>query len=155
MYFICKDVGFVFYVEESDGLSMRKERNQKWICLFLVIAVMILGICLEKIPADSYFSCKQESTIAKADGVLRDISAYKTETLSQREVLSSLRSAKRELRRNQVRTSALLGNYLSSEEFLPQIFQSKQAAGGDSIYCKTSCSAAILSYIHNQDGEKA
>lgn len=134
---------------------MGKERNQKWVCLLLVITVMISGICLEKIPTDSYFSCKQTNTIAKADGVLRDVSAYKTETLSQREVLSSLRSVKRELRRNQVRTSALLGNCLSKEVFLPQIIQSNQAAEGDGIYCKTSCSAAILSYIHKQDGEKA
>lgn len=144
-----------FTVEERDGLMMRKVRNQKWIYLLLVITVMISGICLEKIPANSYFSCKQTNTISKAKGVLRDVSAYRTETLSQREVLNSLRSVKRELRRNSVRTGALFGSCLSNEEFLPKIFQSNQAAGEDAIYCKTSCSAAILSYIHNQDGEKA
>ncbi len=144
-----------FAIVESDGLIMRKGRNQKWICLLLVIVVMISGICLEKIPADSYFSCKQTSTIAKADSVLRDVSACRTETLSQREVLSSFRTAKRELRRNQVRTIYQSGLCLSNAEFLPQNFQTKQAAREDNINCKDSCSAAILSYIHNQDGEKA
>lgn len=134
---------------------MRKGRNQKWICLLLVIAVMISGICLEKITADSYFSCKQTSTIAKADSILKDVSACRIETLSQREVLSSFRMAKRELRRNQIRIIYQSGLCLSNAEFLPQNFQTKQEARENNINCKNSCSAAILSYIHNQDGEKA
>lgn len=136
-------------------VAMRKVRNQKWICLMLVIAVMISGICLEKIPANSYFSCQKASAIAKADSVLRDVSACRTESLSQREVLSSLRSAKGEAKRNQVRVSYLSGLCLSNAELLPQMFQSKQAAEEEGTYCKASCSAAILSYIHKQDGEKA
>lgn len=134
---------------------MGKGRNHKWICFFVVIAVMISGICLEKIPADSYFSCKQTNTIAKVDGVLRDVSAYKTETLSQREVLSSLRISKRELRRNQVKTNYQSRISLSDAEFLPQNFQTKQKAEEKVISCKASSVSKILYYIHNQDGEKA
>ena len=145
----------MYFTEESDGLMMGKVRNHKWICLFLAIVIMISGICLEKIPADSFFSCSHSNTIAKSDGILRDVSAYKTETLSQREVLSSLRTAKRETRRNQVRTGFQTGFCVSYAEFLPQNFQSNQAAELDTRDCEGSSSVAILSYIHNQDGEKA
>ena len=134
---------------------MKKVRNQKLICLLMVFAVMISGICLEKIPVNSYFSCIETSAIVKDYNVLRDVSAYRTETLSQREVLSSIRTVKRELRRNQVRISYLSGLFLSNAEFLPQNFQLKHLEEEDGIYCKTSCIGAILSYIHNQDGEKA
>ena len=148
-------MGSVFYSKkERDGLMMGKVRNQKWICLCLAIAMMISGICLEKIPADSYFSCSQTSMITKADSVLRDVSACKTETLSQREVLSSLRTVKGKSRRNLVRTYYSLGMCLFNAESLPPIFQIKQAAKVE-IYGESSCMVAILSYIHNQDGEKA
>lgn len=143
-----------FILKERKGLIMRKVRNQKWICLLMAITVMISGICLEKIPADSYFSCSQTNTITKADSVLRDESACRTETLSQREVLSSLRTVKRDQRRNQVRTYYSSGMCLFNAEILPPIFQIKQAAK-EEVYCESSCIAAILSYIHNQDGEKA
>lgn len=145
----------LYFVEKRDGLMMRKVRNQKWICLFMAIAVMISGICLEKIPADSYFSCNHTGTIAKSDGILRDVSACRTESLSQREILGSLRTAKRETRRNQIKTGFQTGFCVSYAECLLQIFQLNQAVEMDGNNCESSCSAAILSYIHNQDGEKA
>ena len=149
-----KGVGLCF-VGESDGFGMRKIRNQKYICLLLAIAMMISGICLEKIPTDSYFSCNQKSILIKSERVYSNISVYRTETLSQREVLSSLRTAKRELRRNQIRTFHLSGDSLFHVGFLPQDFQSKRIAEGNHIFGKASYSAVILSYIHKQDGEKA
>lgn len=133
---------------------MGKIRNQKWICLFLAIAVMISGICLEKLPVGSYFSCNQINTITKADSNLLDTSACRTESLSQREVLSSLRTARRELRRNQVRTYYSSGMCLFNAEILPPIFHINQVTRAEDIYCESSCIEAILSYIHNQDGEK-
>ncbi len=134
---------------------MKKERNQKLICLLLIFAVMIFGICLEKIPANSYFSCKETSAIAKAENVIRNVSAYRTETLREREVLSFIRTTEREVRRNQNRTNYLLDFCLSGTEILSQKFRSKQVMDKDDSYRQSSCSAAILSYIHKQDGEKA
>lgn len=134
---------------------MGKVRNQKWICLFLAIAVMISGICLEKIPTDSYFSYSQNSTLTKADKVLRDVSVCRMETLSQREVLSSFRTAKREIRRNQIRTGLQAGISTSYAQFLLKNFQLNHLAEVDRTNGEGSCSVAILSYIHKQDGEKA
>ena len=92
--------------------------------------------------------------ITKAEGIPSDVAAYRTETLSQKEVLSSLSTARRELRRNQFRTYYPSGMCLSNAEILPPIFHINQTDREVGISCKTSCSATILSYIHNQDGEK-
>ena len=145
----------ILYSSGKRWTSMRKGRNQKWICLILVIIVMISGICLEKIPANAYFSCKHTNTIAKADGILQEMSAYRLETLSQREVISSIRTAKRESRRTEIRLNHLLGFSLSDKKVLLQNFHSKKIGEEYGIFAKPSCSTAILSYIHNQDGEKA
>ena len=144
-----------FIVVERDGLFMRRNRNHKWVCLFLAMMILISGMCLEKIPADSYFSCKQTNAITKTDGIIHDVSAYRTETLSQREVLSSLKTAKRDLRRTQIRANNLSRLCIFSEELFSKNFQTKLVAEEDGIFCKETCSVAILSYIHNQDGEKA
>jgi len=144
-----------FVVVESDGLFMKRNRNHKWICLFLVMMVLISGMCLEKIPADSYFSCKQANTITKTNGIIHDVSAYRTETLSQREVLSSLKTAKRDFRRTQIRANYLSRLCILSAEQFPKNIQAKRVVEEDGLYCKETCSVAILCYIHNQDGEKA
>lgn len=132
---------------------MEKTRNQKWVCLILAVIVMISGICLERVPANALFSCTKNSAITRIDDTCKDLGVYRTETFNQREVLSSLRLARREIRRNQVRAAAML--CISSADILPQNFQSKKLAGEDRLYYEILCSLAILTYIHNQDGEKA
>lgn len=132
---------------------MEKIRNQKWVCLVLAVIVMISGICLERVPANSLFSCTKNISIIGTDDTYKDISVYRAENFNQREVLGSMRLARRDVRRNQVRTAAVL--YISNADILLQNFQSKQIVGEDRLYYETLCSLAILTYIHNQDGEKA
>ncbi len=132
---------------------MEKTRNQKWVCLILAVIVMISGICLERVPANALFSCTKNSAITRIEDSCKDLEVYRTESINQREVLSSLRLARREVRRNQVRAAVVLS--ISSADILLRNFQSKQIVGEDRLYYETLCSLAILTYIHNQDGEKA
>lgn len=113
--------------------------------------IMISGICPERVPADAFFSCSQNSSITGMDNIHNELSVCRTETFSQREVLNSLRLSKRESRRNQVGATAVL--HSSGTDILPYIFQSNQR--DEDICYETLCSLAILTYIHNQDGEKA
>ena len=140
--------------EERDGLVMERIRNQKWACLLLAAIVMISGICLERVPANAYFSCTKNSSVTRADMIYKEISVYREETFNQREVLNSLRLARRDVRRSQTRvaTETLC---LSNADIIPQNYQSASMPGEDRLYYETSCSLAILTYIHNQDGEKA
>lgn len=135
---------------------MKKVRNHKLICLLMAIAVMISGICLEKIPVNSYFSCKQANTITSSDSSFKKVSVYKAETLNQQEVLSSIQSTKREVRRSSFRDrSRATEFYISYADILPQNIHFKGVAKEDSSFQGMKCSIAILNYIHKQDGEKA
>lgn len=135
-------------------MVMKKIRNQKYVCLLLAVIVMILGICLERVPANALFSCSKNTSVIRSDSTYKEVAVYQTETFKDREVLNSLKLAKREVRRNQERmTSAALCVF--GADTLLSNYQSSQSAEEDRLYYETLCSFAILTYIHNQDGEKA
>ena len=132
---------------------MRKVRNHKLICFLLAIAMVISGVCLSEVQANSYFSCKQESTISAPNNTIQHVSAYKTERLSQREVVSTIRQARNLTKRANSRIEYRIDTYLSAVDVLPQNPHYLSAIES-TLYCETSCSIAILNYIHKQDGEK-
>ena len=132
---------------------MRKIRNHKLICFILAITIVISGVCLSEIQANSYFSCKQESSISTPDSSIRNVSAYRTERLSQREVVSTIRQVRNLTRRANSRTEFRIDICLSVVDILPQNSQ-YFAALEESFHYETLCFAAILNYIHEQDGEK-
>ena len=132
---------------------MEKTRNQKYACLLLAVIVMISGICLERVPADAFFSCTENSAITRSDSTYKDLSVCRTETLNQREVLNSLRLARRDGRRGQTRVVTAL--FFSDADILPHIFQTTQKRRQENQDYEILCSLTVLTYIHNQDGEKA
>jgi len=134
--------------------SMKKFRNHKLICMLLTIVIMISGICLGEIQASSSFSCKQESSIKAANSVVLKESVYRTEQLSQKEVISSIRQVRNITRRIHSRSEYETELCLFDVEVLPQKSLYLTAAE-EGAYLEHSCSIAILNYIHKQDGEKA
>ena len=134
--------------------SMKKIRNHKLICVVLTIMIMISGICLGEVQASSYFSCKQESTITTPENTIREGSVYRTEELSQREVISSIRQVRNVTRRVNSRSEYATELCLYHVDVLPQKFHSTTATE-NGVCLENSCSIAIISYIHKQDGEKS
>ncbi len=132
---------------------MKKIRNHKLISLLLAIAIVISGVCLSEIQANSSFSCKEESVISAIENSIRNVSAYRTERLSQREVVSTIRQAKNLAKRISSRTEEHIAFCLSVADVLPQSPQ-YNAALEDSFLYETLCFVAIINYIHEQDGEK-
>lgn len=133
---------------------MRKVRNHKIICALLAVAIMISGICLGEIQASSYFSCKQESSINTLDSMQGENSVYRNERLSQREVISSIRQVRNVSRRIHSRSEYETELCPVKVEALPQKFHSIWAMD-DGSYLERLCKIAIITYIHEQDGEKA
>ena len=133
---------------------MRKIRNHKIICALLVMAIMISGICLGEIQASSYFSCKQESSINAADSIKGEASVYRNERLSQREVISSIRQVRNIARRMNSRSEYETELCPINVEALPQKIHFTWATH-DGSYLEHLCKVAIITYIHEQDGEKA
>lgn len=132
---------------------MGKIRNHKWICIVLMTAIMISGICLNGIQANSFFSCHKESSISEPDRLIEKGSIYRTEQLSEREVISSIRQLRTCSRRTNSRTEQEIAPVSLIADILPQKFHSITAVE-ERLYYETLCSVAILNYIHKQDGEK-
>lgn len=132
---------------------MRKIRNHKLICIVLTVAIMISGICLNGMQANSFFSCHKESSISAPDRLIEKGSIYRTEKLSEREVISSIRQVRTYSRRTNSRTEQEIAPVSLIADILPQKFHSITAVE-ERLYYETLCSVAILNYIHKQDGEK-
>lgn len=132
---------------------MEKIRNHKLICIVLTVAIMISGICLNGMQANSFFSCHKESSISAPDRLIEKGSIYRTEQLSEREVISSIRQVRTYSRRTNSRTEQEIDPVSLIADILPQKFHSITAVE-ERLYYETLCSVAILNYIHKQDGEK-
>ncbi len=128
-------------------------RSHKLICIALTAAIMISGICLNGIQASSFFSCHKESSISAPDKLIEKGSIYRTEQLSEREVISSIRQVRTNSRRVTSRTEQEIDSVSLVADILPQGFHSTSAIE-EGLYCDNLCSVAILNYIHKQDGEK-
>lgn len=131
---------------------MGKTRNHKWICIALMAVIMISGICLNGIQANSFFSCHKESSISVPDRLIEKGSIYRTEQLSEREVISSIRQVRTYSRRTNSREQEIVSVSLVAD-ILPQKFHFISAIE-ERLYYDNLCSVAILDYIHKQDGEK-
>ena len=132
---------------------MKNRGNHKLICIVLTVAIMISGICLNGIQANSYFSCNKESRISSPDNTIAEGSVYRTEQLSEREVISSIRQVRTYSRRAISRAEQEIDSVSFEADILPQKFHSTSAIE-EGLYYDNLCSVAILDYIHKQDGEK-
>ncbi len=132
---------------------MGKIRNHKLICIALMAAIMISGICLNGMQANSYFSCNRESCISAPDNTIEEGSVYRTEQLSEREVISSIRQVRTCSRRANSRTEQEIDPVSLVADILPQKFHFTSAIE-ERLNYDNLCSVAILNYIHKQDGEK-
>ena len=142
----------ILHVAEYEEI-MRKIRNHKLICIVLIAAIMISGICLSEKQANSCFSCNKESRISAPDNTIAEGSVYRTEQLSEREVISSIRQIRTYSRRVTSKAEQEMVSVSFDADILPQKFHST-AAIEESDYHDNFCSVAILNYIHKQDGEK-
>ena len=142
----------ILWVAEYEEF-MGRIRNHKRICIVLMAAIMISGICLNGIQANSFFSCNKESSISAPDNTIEEGSVYRTEQLSEREVISSIRQVRTCSRRANSRTEQEIEFCSFDVDILPQKLHSISAIE-EQLFYENLCSVAILNYIHKQDGEK-
>lgn len=133
---------------------MKNGRNHRFICLLLAVTIMISGICLDKIPANSFFSCKKTGAITIPNRQMKSVSAYKTEKLNQQEVLSSIHQIKKDSGPNTNSVQSVRAGNLLKLDGLAQDCRTYISAKENRLYYETLCSITILEYIHRQDGEK-
>lgn len=134
---------------------MRLTGQRKYICLLITLMILISGMCFDVIKADACFSSVQASKQTRAvyidKGDITRQCAYVEEKTEGREGVS--RTVVRTGNRKDLASKSLVG-FMSVKEITPEksFNTSKEAA------CSTrldhSNSAAIMRYVHHQDGFK-
>lgn len=145
---------------------MYRQRKRKIFCFLLILPILFFGMCLDNVPADSFFGYSETASgeglssdlvhagSTSAYRFLRDISAeqaYVPETLRTGDVVFAPRQTVRKSGIRICRGGCFAANTMDP---LPLLFP--PASGSDShiLFCEIISNSVILDYIHRQDGQK-
>ena len=128
-------------------------KKKQWICNFIVLVLLLTGMCVDEVKADSVFLCPQTAVIigTEATAVLSDVDVEVTEILCARttgtgsQIAAQITNSRRTVKLSIVFLcvavfSLLLSNFYAVERIVE-------------ISCFSE-RTAVLSYIHNIDGKK-
>lgn len=129
-------------------------KNKQWICNLIALIILLTGMCVDEVKADSTFSCPQTAVITRletADAVLTDVDVEPIELLCTRDSITSsqiaaqITNGRRTIKLSMIFLcvvvfSLLLSNFYAAER-VPE-------------FPRLSARTAVLNYIHNTDGKK-
>jgi len=135
-----------------EGFCMFKKKQ--WICNFMALMLLLTGMCIDEVKADSIFLCPQTAVIIgteTADAVLSDADVEVTEILCARttgtgsQIAAQITNGRRTVKLSIVFLcvaffSLLLSNFYTVERIAEFPCLSERAA--------------VLKFIHNTDGKK-
>lgn len=126
------------------------------IYFLLLICMLFLGMCIENVHADSFFSYESSahaaSTLLSGERTSLTAQEYTVVTISRQDfVTCSNQIIRRSFTRN-TRGTALL---LLFVDILSQISPFIQTSSDFELTDESSCSTVIVNYIHHKDGKKA
>jgi len=131
-------------------------KQKKSIYFLLLVCMLFLGMCVENIQADSFFSYESSahaaSTLLYGERTSLTAQEYPAETISRQECITSFSQVVRRSFNRSNRGSALILLFVDS---LPQISPFIQTSSVIGFADKSSCSTIIVNYIHHKDGKKA
>ncbi len=129
-------------------------KKKQWICSFIVLFILILGMWVDEVKADSTFLFPKTQTFSMkkmSSAVLSDIDIESTEILctynviSSRQISAHLIHSKRVIKLSMVFLcraifAFLLSNFYTTAQVMDYPIQDTQTV--------------VLNYIHNTDGKK-
>ena len=129
-------------------------KNKQWICNLIALVILLTGMCVDEVRADSIFSYPQTTQVIGLgiiDEVLTDVDMEPTELLCTRnsitssQVAAQITNIRRTVKLSMVFLcvavfSLLLSNFYTAERVVE--------------YPCLSVRTAVLNYIHNTDGKK-
>lgn len=135
---------------------MNQLKQKKSICFFFMICMLFLGMCVENIQPDSFFSYESSthtaSTLLSGKRTTLTTQEYQVETISREEfIASSNQNVYRSFNRSN-RGTALS---LLFVDILPQISPIILTSADCELTKESSSSTVIVGYIHHKDGKKA
>ena len=129
-------------------------KNKQWICNFIALIILLAGVCVDEVKADSIF-CYPQSAFLSADTVYAMISEVDdvepTEMLCTRssttshQIVAQIANSKRVLKLSMMFVSVtvlslLLSNFYTTERIIE--------------FLQLDTRTVVLTYIHNADGKK-
>ena len=133
-------------------------KNKKWICIFIAIVILISGMWVDEVKADSIFSSSKLTELSyelsdnySGHTVLSDVEIEPTQilctrnTISSRQIIAQIINNKKVIKLSMIFLciavfALLLSNFYMAERMIE--------------YPKLCMRTVVLSYIHNTDGKK-
>lgn len=129
-------------------------KNKQWICSLIALIILLTGMCIDEVKADSVFLCPQVAVVIgeeAVDTVLRDVDVEVTEVLCARttstnnQIAAQITNGRRTVKLSIVFLcvavfSLLLSNFYTVERMVEFPCFSERTA--------------VLNFIHNTDGKK-
>lgn len=129
-------------------------KNKQWICNFIALIILLTGMCVDEVKADSVFLCPQSIVAVgteMVDVVFTDVDVETAQLLCVRDSITSsqiaaqITNVRRTIRLSMIFLcvavfSLLLSNFYTAERIveIPHL----------------SACTAVLKFIHNTDGKK-
>lgn len=132
-------------------------KNYKILCFILVIFIVLSGMCIENIEADSSFAYapmeETNSYIMTDDAVISQAEPCTTEMLGVRNNAGIQRLASQFI--NQKRESKVSLNFLYSNIFFLHEKERRFLISSKAItFCNQCQDELVVNYIHKSDGKK-
>lgn len=135
---------------------MNQQKQKKSLCFLLIICMLFLGMCIETIQADSFFSYESSAHAASAllsgERTTLTTQEYPAENIAKDECFTDLYQV---IRRSFGHHNKGIALSLLCVDTLPQIFPFIQTSSDCELTAESSSRTVIVTYIHNQDGQKA
>ncbi len=135
---------------------MKLLKQKKSLCFFIMICMLFLGMCVEYIQTDSFFSYESSahsaSTLLSGERITLTSQEYKAENISKDECFTN---SSHVIRRSFNRSNKGAALSLLFVDILPLIFSFIQTSTDYELANESSCSTIIVNYIHHKDGKKA
>ena len=130
-------------------------KNKQWICNLIVLLILLTGMCVDEVKADSVFLCPQTAVVVvgleTADAVISDADIEPAQLLCTRNSVTSsqiavqITSIRRTIKLSMVFLCVAVFNLLLSNFYTVERIVE---------FSRLSERTAVLSYIHNMDGKK-
>lgn len=134
---------------------MKLTVQRKYICFLLMVILVVSGMCFDTVKADAYFLFEKAANESSMSYINKSATvkqhAYVEEQTEKNEIcsVSERIGGRRETRARNANGNASLQSALLSESQLQSYHEAARF-----ILPKNTMSAAIISYVHHQDGSK-
>ena len=132
--------------------------NKKWICIFIAIVILISGMCVDEVNADSMFLSPKLTKLSyelsdnyNSHTVLSDVEMESTQILCTRNTINSRQMIARIINNKKVIKLSMIFLCVAIFALLLSHFYTTERM---IAYPKLCMQTVVLTYIHNTDGKK-